>query len=352
MVSNLRPFRALPFLFVAAFPLAIGACDDDDDDRSSTSLTGACAQYFDALQSFSGRCLYGFPTDRDFVPSARDSFTRYCSRIFSLPGAPAGFGSTLSRCAAALGISSCDAINDGDALGCSDLVEVRGTRAAGEPCEDDVQCASAACSQRSDAECGVCARDAGEGESCAEDGVTCGAGLYCDFNDDDRPDLCRRKGPAGAACERRSECEDGLLCDGGACKPFSALPKAGEPCADRCAFGSACGDGTCVVLPQENQPCLSDDRPVPSCALGLDCDEAGNVCKRRFTGEVDPGGACDDDTFCKGGTCAAGRCVAYAKLGEACSDGDGGPGSAPPCEDDYECTAGACAEVAVCLAAP
>lgn len=357
-----RPLRALFLLLTTAFPLGVAACTNDDDGSGgeaggagAADLATACGQLFDAAQGMSSRCFYDVPLDRDFAPSGREAYLRWCANNFGLPGGAPEMPSRLSRCAAGVGATTCDMLAPGDDLSCPELREPSGTRKAGEPCEESLQCESGRCTTDGESRCGVCARLAGEGESCAGQGVACGAGLRCEPGAGGAGEVCQRRGVEGAACSNNGACDAKLVCDGGACKAVGALPKAGEPCAQFCAFGSLCASSVCVALPREGEACVPNDTG-PECAAGLRCDDASKACKRRFAGEVEPGGVCGEDDFCKGGTCRGGRCVAYAKLGEACGDegaSPGDPGAPPPCEDDYDCRAGACvAWTPACAAAP
>ena len=331
---------------MAAIPLAAVACDGDDEEdvgTGSAALAEACGRIFDAARNVSDRCLYGAPLVDQLRPSEREGYVRFCSGLFGLPGVVADVPSRLARCASTISASSCGALFADSNLGCAEFERATGTFAAGAACDEDVQCASGTCERPTDVACGACAREVGEGESCDGDGVTCGPGLSCRRPDGGGGETCQRPRRAGEACN--GDCETGSLCDGGVCKATAALPKAGEACAQYCAYGNVCLGATCVALPKENEACLANDKG-DDCALGLACDEATKLCRRRFTGEVDPGGACDKDTYCKGGHCAGGRCVAYAKIGEACSRGEGqnDAGAAPLCAQGHDCKAGTCAE--------
>ncbi len=340
-------FRALSLFALTSLAAAAAACDGDDDDDNdgvgtgSAALADACGRIFDAAQNVSDRCGYGEPLDDDLRPSERDGYVRWCSNVFGLPGVVSDVPSRLARCAADIRGLGCEALAGDDDLSCPEFEGSTGTLAAGAACDDEVQCESGSCSVSSvENLCGVCARAVGEGEACGEGGVTCAAGLLCRPPKGEARAICRAPRRVGEACE--NDCEAGSVCDGGVCKAPSSLPKAGEACAQRCAFGNACVDAVCVALPKENEPCLADESSA-ACAPGLRCNEAAQTCQRRFTGEVDPGGACGEDTYCKGGVCDGERCVAYAQVGEAC-DGNGqtAPGRPPPCAEGYECKAGAC----------
>jgi hypothetical protein len=357
---SVRTLRALSLFLAAALPLATAACKSDDDDNgdadgdgfvddgaggAGAGVASACGQIFDAAQSLSNRCLYGAPLDSDLRPSEREGYVRGCSITFGQPGSSADLPSGLARCAAHIAAASCDIFMADDELSCPEFDHPIGARKAGEACDEDAQCESGACASERDDTCGVCARAAGEGESCEADDVACGPGLRCRPTGEGQGSTCQRLRREGEACER--DCEAGLICDGGACKAGATLPKAGEACEQFCAFGSLCLESKCVALPGENEGCRGPDENGSRCAPGLSCDETKNTCQRRFQGEIDPGGACGEDDYCKGGYCDGGTCVAYAKLGEACVDYDSNQGEAnspPPCGDGHVCREGKCAE--------
>lgn len=55
--------------------------------------------------------------------------------------------------------------------------------------------------------------------------------------------------PAGGECETLSDCDAGLVCQGGLCLPYEG--KAGDPCYDEldCEMGLDCKKGSCVEAP-------------------------------------------------------------------------------------------------------
>ncbi|HEU4534912.1 MAG TPA: hypothetical protein VFS00_12370, partial [Polyangiaceae bacterium] len=186
----------LSLCFAAALPLVGVACGDDDDGENggntTAGLSAACAQYFDAIQALSDRCFYGTPLDDDFRPSSREGFVRECSRSAVFPGMPPGLAPTVSKCASSLAAIDCNAVYGDDDLLCPEFADLRGSLAAGEPCEESLQCESGSCSRFNGA-CGTCARTVQEGESCVEDGVTCAEGLLCDRSADGKTGTCGRR---------------------------------------------------------------------------------------------------------------------------------------------------------------
>jgi hypothetical protein len=158
-----------------------------------------------------------------------------------------------------------------------------------------------------------------------EDGAPCGSGYQCKtgscFRTTDSGALalcgvCSARVPAGSDCTN-ANCQGGLLCAGGKCKPL----------ADS---GAACGDA---------QPC----KPNLQCANGK-CQlplGAGAACTPEAGGAAD---GCDETQllFCVAGACAP---VRYAAVGAAC-------GVDPAAKQRVSCTGGSCssASAGTCVA--
>ena len=129
---------------------------------------------------------------------------------------------------------------------------------------------------------------------------------------------CSSGADLGDACERHSDCSDGLQC-------------AQSVCAPRCERSPDCGDGyqctdrgLCEAATRlRGEPCASEG----DCAAGLACqlepDSVGRLIKRcgdQHTGAL-AGGACAADADCRNGTCALGRCVDLCRYTRDCSEG-------------------------------
>lgn len=99
---------------------------------------------------------------------------------------------------------------------------------------------------------------------------------------------CRLKGKraAGAACGDDAQCESSH-CDN-------------QSPADRC--------GKCLATVKEGESCQA-----ARCSAGVICAASGKCAK-----PVAEGGACDAAKPCDRASCVGGKCVAFAKLGEAC----------------------------------
>lgn len=336
-------FHASPLALFLLPLLVVTGCSDSSNDEgtgeTSDTLT-ACGDYFDALQSIGPRCLNGAPLDSDFESSQRDGFLKTCEYTIALPGTASGFVSSLASCAKKLGTLSCEVLLDeDDPCGLSDEA---GTRAAGEACEESVQCASGSCTAGGSS-CGTCAEKIADGGACDDDTKVCGDDSTCAGRDSESSTgTCEARKKAGAACEETDLCARGLECSEGACK---AVPKLGDACEGRCAGLAFCSESVCTALPKVGEACLGE---YGVCEYGLKCNETNQKCEKRAAPSVAIGGACDDDAlFCKEGYCNqatseddSGVCTAYGKLGAACNDERG-----LQCEIGLRCTDAKCVEL-------
>jgi hypothetical protein len=196
-----------------------------------------------------------------------------------------------------------------------------GTVAAGGPCFDPRECVSGQCSYGSN--CG------------ATD--TCCAGMCVDA----------ASLPLGQPCTEPGACAKGAFCDVGSGTPTCVAAKGpGEACTnfDECAAGTSClqssANGTasqaCITPSKEGETCSGPG----TCALTTDfCDPDALKCKARLV----PGSPCQANAtedacvawaFCNSATS---RCVARARLTEAC-DNFGGT----PCMGSLDCLGGIC----------
>jgi len=224
-----------------------------------------------------------------------------CAAALSAPGTGATPDS-LRRCAEAYDSAACDDVVVGrPPRACA----VAGALAAGAPCVDDAQCASAHCRVPADRACGSCVARGAVGDACDSD-RDCQYGLVCYFS-------CLEPVALGAPCDGMTrQCPQTLVCYDYACSRPADRGAPCDPRADRC------------------------DRDH-----GLYCDPDSKSCSPLSV--VDVGGACGAGTLCRGGSCAtdeatgASRCVANASDGEPC-DAAGGPVCALP----SRCVEGLC----------
>ena len=173
-----------------------------------------------------------------------------------------------------------------------------GTKAVGEPCSSDLECASGesvkrACRLNSTATENVCLPVSiqvvvGKGASCVSDQCGGAEALYCDGSD-----VCVPYAPAGASCSADwVECESGL-CSNGKCQNGKA--QVGQPCGGPSCPASTPG-GACF------------------CVVGADCDHFASggptcvVANRKY------GDACSDAERCDPAVvpylaCAHGKCM-------------------------------------------
>jgi hypothetical protein len=272
---------------------------------------------------------------------------------------------------------------------------VESTRLDGEQCDDDVHCASRACSdsgvcraspgQPCDRSVGcadfqggryVCVQDnqgtdrcliggSDRGDACDDDdGCTSGFcvrercasgndGDTCDVDDDCASRVCVQAtcsaGGLGGSCDVDDDCGDGLMCHGDQCSP----PQLGDACDDDgdCAavFGG-CLDGACVTRAQGERCDSNAECGLLSCVDGT-CDA---VCTDSFR--------CALSGLFLGLTqeCRQERCVEVGSVGEACtidddcaretlalscSVGTCRRAEGQFCGDDAECVSNRCAPI-------
>lgn len=227
-----------------------------------------------------------------------------------------------------------------------------GTKAIGEPCVYNSQCASLLC-KVADA-CGVCVRPVGAGEDCSGTDVGCGANLLC------RNGVCDLLASSdihdwGEPCADFTECDQlNGHCNQqtGVCEQY---PGEGESCealnACQAAFYCKGPDKLCTVLPKLGEPCGDDVRSSwPACASGLACTvwevsdgvsgtcvepydvEAGDSCYPRAARCVSSTCRCDDTA------CGDRHCIAPLLLGDTCVPED----AMETCVAPLECVGGVC----------
>ena len=207
---------------------------------------------------------------------------------------------------------------------CSDYAT--GTIADGVACSANDECESGSCllaSQCALNTCcaGTCNTAVAIGGSCSQENSVCGPDGFCDTHNY----TCAALLSAESACERSTDCRDGLACTKSIC---TALPTIGQACnttdgcqginldcsvpdqntpgtcvtaaargatcdAAPCKLGSVCdlASATCIALPSVGSPCI-----LGGCAGGSACDNS--VSPGRCKALVANGGACSSDDLC------------------------------------------------------
>jgi len=237
----------------------------------------------------------GWGNDRSCVERSK----RGCTATSSLPGVTNAAKRNRAD-AARLAHRSCEWL-EGRSPG-PRLDNDAGTLDQGDPCRNNLQCATSYCQKAPGAACGHCAFTAKEGESCTE-ADQCGPGKVCSLcgvaassttclstrkksepcrcSSDCDPNLqcsdgvCAPTGRKGDACSDAHPCDawGGLFCrSSGVCEEYRIVA-AGEACdvlgGIVCSGGNECVQGRCVA--QEAAPCTLDRDCLPSqiCAEGL-----------------------------------------------------------------------------------
>lgn len=282
---------------MAVLGLVSVACGEDYRAGASRErgFEQECQKYAESICKRYAACvpgllqlLYGGPV------SCAEVTATQCKIAFTAPGAIAD-ASTIGRCGEAMLAQDCESrVADRTPEECL----IAGTRAVGESCFGDEQCASKGCRNVGADFCGTCVEISREGEPC--EGDTCARGTFCVE---------------------------------GTCQPNTQL---GEKCSAShpCAYGLRCDFGTCARFLEEGDACTQD----------VECNVvAGFVCadgRCRAATFVEPGQSCDgEDLVCKAGRCvqqgSTRVCVANPSYGEPCN-------ASTPCFAGLVCLAGQC----------
>ncbi len=289
--------------------LAIG-CSSSSDDAAPVPLTQFPQQFAQAycagIKPCCGRA--GIPyVETDCKAAATDTFTQYVTEHASAKYDADAAG----KCLAAFkkNLDGCLDVNDTTALGCQDVFV--GTKALGAECQSRAECASGHCQfeQTDVTAAGMCAAAGVALPPHAKAGEPCSSDCSGDINDGFcfSGTLLPTGSPAGACYE-----SDGLTCAYSGASDVAptdlasvcvTLPALGEPCPNfRCVKGAFCEEGTCVAQ-RDSGACQDPD----TCSSKSYCDTS---LSGGFGGQCTPlkpdGYACQDNTECKNGECAAG----------------------------------------------
>jgi hypothetical protein len=149
----------------------------------------------------------------------------------------------------------------------------------GAPCDPFASSGTDSCIEGLSCVGGLCGATPAEGEPCAPD-QECAPGLACRTDPVTSERRCLMPGTEGETCGSfgdRSECAEGLFCDGGT-NLCTRRRAAGESCSLwmyecqpglDCIHDDASGAATCSVIPGEGSPCSSACEDGLSCRYGL-----------------------------------------------------------------------------------
>lgn len=133
---------------------------------------------------------------------------------------------------------------------------------------------------------------------------------------------------SGQSCGTAADCEDGMVCAGGACSPCSARVQ----CQAEYGAAATCVSGRCGV------PACEDGSPGCPCAAGETCTDShcmSGTCVACVRGSV--GCICFDNGSCnKGARCSGDECEECPVGGEGCPCSDG------ECDAPLECQGDVC----------
>jgi len=253
--------------------------------------------------------------------------------------------SSLKACTAEFATYSCEQLNLGFVPDCTSA----GTRAPGQACAFNSQCASLSCDRPN--QCGQCASLGELDADCSGVGMACKPGLSCDrstkrcatyvYTSPDDPRFAK-----GMACTPQTGCNAGLYCAAtGVC---ALKPTVGTSCADApsCGDDSYCAlaDNFCTALPGFGAPCGMGTGGDSFCPSGAACwlfdtswtcmplGGSGTTCQLEEQCQAGLSCACADGTS----DCAKRSCVTLGLTNAVC----GVAGAA--CHPSFTCTAGKC----------
>jgi hypothetical protein len=219
------------------------------------------------------------------------------------------------------------------------LHEVDGSVGTGGACKQSGECQSGACavgncgSACCAGTCEAAQAPAGSGEPCVT--RPCDVGLACSRTTGTWVPL----GGSGAGCTLDTDCDYGLGCPAGRCKP---LPAIGQMCPQGvCAdIGATCNAAmTCVMVGLPGAPCQIDQ----DCSPFATCDVAMGKCAALPTLGEPCQTQCSDGSYCNivDGGSGAGTCTAPGSDGAPCTRDN-------QCASDY-CSDIGCAPAPVCI---
>lgn len=209
-----------------------------------------------------------------------------------------------------------------------------GTKAEGDECASDLECASGRCSsiagaQRCGRQCDPAAADCGDGNVCEATGDGCGTcipavlstqprpfGTPCEADEDCRSGMCATDEPepfCTQPCDASSPCLSGYHCRAGVC----AGGDPGGP-GEGCLVDDDCASGECADV-DGDRICVTECGD--GCLLGFSCapTERGDRCVPDGLALGEP---CSSGEECRTGICA-GTCT------RICDDS--------PCPAGFDC---------------
>jgi hypothetical protein len=202
----------------------------------------------------------------------RTYHTNRCKMFAAVPGATITV-LNIQACGQALAAESCDQFRSSGYP--PECTVSPGTRADGEPCISDAQCAGISCTWTANAACGACSHSSPVGSTCTVDG-DCTSDAWCDG----ASKTCIAYLLQGASCTgTNATCAWYLACTNGVCQPPAGY---GAPCdqtAENCDWvqGLYCSStATCqpVTLAAVGQPCgtVQGAANYVECGVGASCE--------------------------------------------------------------------------------
>ena len=255
---------------------------------SGSDYVTVCNSFISKQLSLYETCLH---TNPDFISSYLNSPNFCANAQKEIAAGLISYNATQgAACASAVQALTCadlDSLTDSAPAACN--AALTGTVATGGSCYSGTDCANGFCtSDHSGGACpGTCQTFAGLGADCTD--KDCAVGQTCEYSG--MTPTCMTESAVGGPCP----CKSGLWCDSSGTSPV---------CKAKLAVGVSCstGDGSCV----SSAKCTGTS---PTCQSYLG---AGATCTAG-TSPLDS--LCGAGYLCDGSS----KCVAYPKLGQACS---------------------------------
>ncbi len=294
-----------------------------------TTLSSACAGYFDALANLESRCG-GKLALSPFAPMYRSTFVTVCDNLVTANGSNVTV-TYLNRCASATHAASCDTLDD-----LSACQTPPGTLADGTACQSEAQCSGGACTPSATTTgtmiCGVCSSLAAAGQPCGQATTTnlaCAHGLDCLSDNGTDPPTCLATSviPVGGACASGvtpgSHCATGATCasasSGANANVCTRLPTQGEPCLDgaACHSGLTCVSAVCTARVGVGGACTTGSECQPQLFCDSNTQKCANYTVAQATASCSGEGIeCAAGLYCLSTTRV---CTPFSQAGGSCS---------------------------------
>jgi hypothetical protein len=316
---------SLPLFLFLSLPIFFPACSDGDGSGGTSSVSGSAANVDQFVASVAD--MYCAKAASCCASRGLDGSGNQCRSLISASKSksdpskydPAKGQACLDQLKAAASATpdACQFLFSDETLdtpACESALPPKGgTKAPGEPCSENEECArpdgaEAECykqtifenggskttsycrtfrpGKENDAPCfwtvdgdnWFSPFSGSSSDKKPTEGFSCNVadGLHCADGSDGAPPACKRLIASGGACSFADKCEKGLFCKQGTCAPRGAV---GAAC-DTFSFKSCVDDAFCE---SESKTCQAKKAPGTACELSEECKEGScenSVCKK------------------------------------------------------------------------